>query len=117
MVPEPLPPTGPSRIPRFTLLVKLVPVRRVPPLSTIAPGVGAAGAAPRLASEDTNKVPLLIATGPIKVLVAVNVTRPAPGRVMPAPAAPEMTPLMVSKPLFMTFRLWVASNDKGRFTD
>ena len=65
-------------MPRFVFKVKLAVVPNVPPPKTSFPGVALPGAAPRLLSALTLKVPALMVAAPPNVFAPERVSVPVP---------------------------------------
>src|SRR5438034_490393 len=83
-------------MPRFEFNVRLAVVVRLPPPNVSCPAVALAGAAPRLLSALTLKVPALMVAVPPKVFAPESVSVPDPDLV--SDPLLLMTPLMVVFP-------------------
>src|SRR5215831_11009557 len=103
-------------MPRLELIVSVLVLRRVAPfpLRTILPGVGPAGTAPRLESEEIITEPPLMVTAPPNEFGEARVTAPPSCFVMPNPE-PEMAVPRMSEALVTTEIVGVVTNVMGRF--
>src|ERR1700722_13919950 len=101
-------------IPRLALMVMLAVGDSVASSRIRSPALKEPGAAPRFRSlEILSAAPLLIVTGPVKVLVAPRVSVPLPDSESPS-FVPEIVPASERAPLPVTNTLTVLVSDRFR---